>query len=664
MRFLLFVLLLGFSFVAFSQKPRDAASAFSSKQYHAAIPLLSKDYGKAKTRAEKGKIAFQLGECARILGRDEQALDWYQKAYDNQYGVDALREVSFALKRLERYAEAKESFKNLGIEIGSPYEYRREINACDIAMGWKKIPQPEYQVTLLEESTSAADYAPAFYKERELFFSSDRNNSSGEAIYNWTGNRYSDFFVFNPDNTTVRNYGAPFNTADNEGTISFTADFREAYFTRCTGARREDAFCRILVSEFDGNAWKAPRQLEFQERGINYGHPSISADGKTLYFSCQHPDGWGGYDLYTVQKAADGGWSEPKILSRTVNTIGNEQFPFIYGDTLYFSSDFHPGMGGLDIFRTYRMPNGEWAPVFNLKPPLNSGSDDFAIAISPEKSDKAGVVESGFFSSNRPGAGNDDLYRFDRYPPPPAPPVPALAQRDSNETKRKGSLRLDVFVLEKIYSNPADPNSKVLGRKPLAAAQLEVRTANGKKTIPLGDDGLYTLLLDPNTEYQFLATKSGYLTNAGKFSSKGLSPSPEGEEQVFEVEIVLDQIFLNREITLENIYYDFDKWDIRADARPTLDALAENLRLNPGIQIQLASHTDCRGNDSYNGTLSQRRAESAVNYLIEAGIEAGRLSAKGFGETQPAVSCLCARCTEEEHQANRRTTFAITAQNP
>jgi tetratricopeptide (TPR) repeat protein len=140
MRLLLFALLLGFSSSAFSQKPRDAASAFSSKQYHAAIPLLSKDYGKAKTRAEKGKIAFQLGECTRVLGRDEQALDWYQKAYDNQYGVDALREVSFALKRLERYAEAKESFKNLGIEIGSPYEYRREINACDIAMGWKKNP--------------------------------------------------------------------------------------------------------------------------------------------------------------------------------------------------------------------------------------------------------------------------------------------------------------------------------------------------------------------------------------------------------------------------------------------------------------------------------------------------------------------------------------------
>ena len=175
----------------------------------------------------------------------------------------------------------------------------------------------------------------------------------------------------------------------------------------------------------------------------------------------------------------------------------------------------------------------------------------------------------------------------------------------------------------------------------------------------VNEEGNYSILLDDNTEYAFTASKSGFLTNAARFSSAGIGRDPALEEQVYELEVVLDKIYLNKEIILENIYYDFDKWDIREDAKPTLNALAENLRLNPSIRIQLASHTDCRGNDAYNLELSQKRAQSAVDYLIAAGIDALRLSPKGFGETQPSVDCLCTRCTEEQHQANRRTTFAI-----
>jgi outer membrane protein OmpA-like peptidoglycan-associated protein len=177
--------------------------------------------------------------------------------------------------------------------------------------------------------------------------------------------------------------------------------------------------------------------------------------------------------------------------------------------------------------------------------------------------------------------------------------------------------------------------------------------------VTVGEDGFFTLELAENSDYFFLASLEGYLANSTRFSTKGIAKDPANPIQKYEVEIVLDKIFRNREIVLENIYYDYDKWDIRPDAEPTLNRLADVLRQNPGIRIQLGSHTDCRGNNNYNEDLSQKRAQSAVNYLIGKGIDAGRLGALGYGETQPAVDCACSSCTESEHQSNRRTTFKI-----
>jgi peptidoglycan-associated lipoprotein len=657
MRWIYFLIICSLPFAGKGQKVRDGETAWARKQYSVAIPMLQKEYEKAKTRAEKGKIAFKIGESCRILAREEQAALWYQKAYDDQFGPDALRELAFSLKRQERYEEAKAAFKELGIEIGSPYEYRREINACDVAAGWKKITAPEYRVAPMDFNTASAEYSPVLFKTEELVFTSDRGTSTGEDTYAWTGNRFSDLFLFNLGNNTERKFDTRLNSPHNEGTATFARDFTEVYFTRCEGPKKEDAFCRIMFSEYKDNEWTSPQALNLFENNVNYGHPSVSEDGSKIYFAANHPDGWGGYDLYVSEKGPEG-WEVPKLLSRAVNTIGNEQFPYIHGDTLYFSSDFHPGMGGLDIFRTYRMANGEWAPAFNLKPPVNSGADDFGLVRDPRIPPNDKVLQTGYFTSNRSeGSGNDDIYRYEMLPEPPAPPV--VANPQNTGLPRRTKLRLDIFVLEKVFANPSDPNSKVLGRKALPGAQLEIVVNNTRQLATVNEEGNYSILLDDNTEYAFTASKSGFLTNAARFSSAGIGRDPALEEQVYELEVVLDKIYLNKEIILENIYYDFDKWDIREDAKPTLNALAENLRLNPSIRIQLASHTDCRGNDAYNLELSQKRAQSAVDYLIAAGIDALRLSPKGFGETQPSVDCLCTRCTEEQHQANRRTTFAI-----
>ncbi|MEZ4930555.1 MAG: OmpA family protein [Saprospiraceae bacterium] len=642
-----------FSACTYTQKVKDGDFAYDRKQYAVAVDLLQKEYKKEKSRVEKGKKAFLLGESYRQLNKPASAADWYKTAYDNGYGVDALREYAFCLKSMQQYKEAMQAFKDLGIEIGSPYEYRREIAACKVAQGWSEEKAKEFTVIPADFNTQSADYAPTLYKGRKLVFTSDRNASTGDDTYNWTGGKFSDLFVADLQTQSVEPFDVQVNTPYNEGTAVFNKDFSEMYFTRCFGDKKEDNFCKLMVSKRSGDGWTVPAALDFLQEGVNYGHPALSADGNLLYFSCNSEEGWGGYDIWVSQRTAEGGWDEPKLMGRTINTTGNEKFPSLDGDTLYFSSDFHAGMGGLDIFKTWPLDNGSWVPVRNLKPPLNSGSDDFGLVIDYQGQKKNGVLQVGYFTSNRPeGTGNDDIYRFEKRNLPPEPEKPEEPVVDYK-------LILEGYVLEKIYAEPGNPDSKVLGRKPLDGAAVKVILGKKTKNFTVKEDGFFTFELEENQDYIFLGSKEGYLTSEAYFSTIGVGKDPDNPVQTFEVEIVLDRIFINKEIVLEDIYYDFDKWDIREDAKPTLNKLARNLELNPSIRIELSSHTDCRGIDRYNQDLSQKRAQSAVDYLVSKGISAERLSARGFGESAPKADCLCNRCTEEEHQLNRRTAFKI-----
>lgn len=638
----------------YTQKVKDGGFAYERKQYAVAVDLLKKEHQKAKSRVEKGKIAFLLAESYRQLGKPASASDWYKKAYDDGYGTDALREYAYSLKQQEQYDDAIKAFKELGIEIGSPYEYKREIAACQVAQGWKGEKTRAYSIAPLAFNSPGADYAPVMFKDGKIVITSDRQAATGDKKYNWTGNEFSDLFIADAQSGDVQPFDNQLNTAANEGTATFNDDRTELLFTRCYGDKKEDNFCKIMSSKWDGSKWSDPVALPFQQNGVNYGHPALSADGKTLYFSCNSKDGWGGYDIWTCErKSADNlqDWGEPKLLGRSVNTLGNEKFPWLDGDTLYFASDYHPGMGGLDIFKTYKTTGGAWSPVQNLKPPINSGSDDFGYVVDYQAKRDKDVLQIGYFTSNRPSetGGNDDLYRFERRIPPPEPVKPVVEYK----------LKLEGYVLEKIYAETDNPDTKVLGRKPLNGATVEVKIGKEVKKFTVKEDGFFSMDLAENTDYQFIAKKDGYLTGETFFSTKGIGKDPANPVQTYEVEVVLDKIFLNKEIVLEDIYYDFDKWDIRPDAMPTLNALARNLELNPKIRIQLSSHTDCRGNDGYNQELSQRRAQSAVDYLVSKGINVERLSAKGFGESVPKANCVCARCTEEEHQLNRRTAFTV-----
>ncbi len=654
MRYLMCCMLWGSLLLAgctYTQKITDGQTAFERKQFPLAIQLLQKDFRKARSRVEKGKIAFLIGESWRMMHHNEEAARWYRTAWDHAYGVEALKQYAYALKKAGRYREAMEAFKELGIEIGSPYEYRKEISACEIAQRWLEQQDPHVQIRPASFNSSAADYAPALFGESLIVFTSDRPLSTGDETYHWSGRDFSDLFVAEPATGIVEPFDPAINTPRNEGTATFTADGNEMVFVRCANpSKYADGFCRLYYSRRTPTGWTPPLPLPFQRDGINYGQPAFNADGSMLYFSCNDPEGWGGYDLWRVARQGNE-WEAPTLLSRTINTPGNEQFPSLHADTLYFASDGHVGMGGLDLFRTWPLPDGGWAPVRNLLPPLNSSADDFALVIDDRSPPREGW-QQGWFTSNRDG--NDDIYHFARTTPetPPLATTPTLPDSAYK-------IWLDVYVLQKIFSDPQDPTSPYLGRKPLPQATLIVRRGPQQDTFHTADTGRVRLLLDWDADYTFIASAAGFLTNEATFSTRGIGRDPAQPEQLFELEIVLDRIFLNREIVLEDIYYDFDRWEIRDDAKPTLDRLARQLKLNPHIRIMLSSHTDCRGPDRYNMVLSQKRAQAAVDYLIAKGIDPNRLIARGMGETQPRVPCICSRCTEKEHQLNRRTTFTI-----
>ena len=650
----IFLSLFLFSLLAacnYTQKVRDGATAFDVKQYDVAIPMLEREYERARSRREKGQIAWKIGESYKALNRSDKALNWYDRAYSNSYGVEALREYAYALKRTGDYAGAMQAFKDLGIEIGSPYEYKRDIRSSETAMQWLEEEYPEYAVRPVDFNSKAADFAPTLYENDQLVFTSDRSSATGEETYNWTGKQYSDLFVADADGGTAQSFASMLNSADNEGTAVFNRDFTEIYFTRCTGPKKGEADnCRIMRSERTASGWSAPKALSFQRDGFNYGQPALSDDGETLYFSSDLPNGWGGKDLYYSELMTTGEWDEPQLMGRGINTPRDDMFPSVHGDTLYFASEGHTGMGGLDIFKTWQTQSEAWAPVQNMKPPINSSADDFGYVVQTGPTNEAGVWQVGFFTSNRDLS--DDIFRFERSTPPPPPVVEIPVEIEYR-------IVLDVYTLQQIFAEQDNPNAAVLGRKPLGGATITVTSSDTTFKFVTDEDGLLSFDLKEGIDYDFFATADGYLAAPGRFSTRGIGRNPNNPVQSFELELELEKIFLNREIVLENIYYDFDDDKIRSDAEPTLDQLAASLRNNPGLRIEMGSHTDCRGADGYNASLSQRRAESAVRYLINQGIGSERLTARGYGEEQPTADCLCNRCTEEEHQRNRRTTFKI-----
>jgi len=385
-------------------------------------------------------------------------------------------------------------------------------------------------------------------------------------------------------------------------------------------------FLEIYSSHYQNSKWLDVTAFQYNKpTEYSIGHPAISPDGQVLYFVSDMPGGYGETDIYYSSKQSDGSWGPPKNAGAQINTEGEESYPHLdSAGTLYFSSDGHLGMGGLDIYSAAGSKDN-WEEPVNLKYPINSSKDDFSVYFTdPGK--------SGYFASNRDGGkGDDDIYYFSPEP-------------------------ISKLILAGVVKQRLEDNSIEILKD--ASIKMDDKTTNVTGTLVSNDDGKFYATLECNSAYDFTATKDGYF-----IQSKSLETTicKTRHDTVF-VDLVLDKIILNKSIVLENIYYDFDKWNIRSDAAIELDKLVDMLKRNPDIKIELGSHTDCRGSSAYNEKLSQKRAESAVAYIISQGIDKGRITAKGYGESVPVNTCIDgSNCTEEQYQLNRRTEFKVTA---
>lgn len=632
-----FVFLFLISSCTFTKKIKDGTMAFELKQYAVAVEMLEEEFISANDERSKARIAYTIGESYWEMGEIEQALPWYSKAISNQYGPKAIEKKAFTLKQLERYKEAASIFQSLLQESPQTQLYRKELAICKLSADWILSKRKKFEVERAFFNSRQSDYAPAYRDNQHIFFSSDRESSNSSVSYNWTGRSFSDIYMYNTLTGAVSHFDPVINTNNNEGTLCFSGDGSRVYFTRCFNESEYDDFCKIMYSEFVDGVWTLPRKLPFVQEGINYGHPFWSDEQNVLFFSSEQQIGFGGFDIYFSKLDTSGIWSEPRVLNEVINTIGDEKFPSLKGDTLFFASDGHLGMGGLDIFYTYIDKNGNWTSAQNMKSPINSGADDFAIVFENYGD---GYNDAGYFSSSR--NGSDDIYTFSRATFKEE--VEIIVEKEITDADRQLKLAITILAEDDFGNKSPFPQAKLM--------------INGKSK-KLNNKGFIFQDIDPG-DYNIQISNKGYFSVKQILETSYRDVPANEKEFTYNKTIILKPIIENKEIVLENIFYDFNKSFIREDAKPSLIELASLLKENPEISIELSSHTDCRGPDGYNQTLSQDRAQAAVDYIVNLGIENARIAAKGYGESTPKATCSCDDCSEDEHQLNRRTSFKIT----
>lgn len=628
------------------RKAEKAYSAFNAGEYYDAIDQFKSAYSKTKKsdKVTRADLVYMIAECYRLTNDPKNAETWYRLAVRSSNSKpDAQFWLAESIKKNGKYTQAIDEYKKYKQVAPSDARADQEIRACELALDWLRNPEA-YTVTELKDLNSrSSDFSPAYGRDDfgMVYFTSSRDGASGKKTHGATGQNFTDIFESKVDKKSKWSTPIPvdgINSDFEEGTPSFSSDYRELYFTRCEAGKREKKGCKIMYSKKTGEKWSDPVNLKILPDSLVSAHPAISPDGTTLYFVSELAGGFGGKDIWKVTRAISAGaWSQPVNLGPDINTSGDELFPYVREDgTLYFSSDGLIGMGGLDIFKANQQPDGSWV-VKNMKPPINSFADDFGIVFEDSN-------EKGIFSSTRKGRGNDELYSFEL--PPLVFSVTGLVKDEKTGSAIPGS------VVKLIAS---DGNS------------LQAETGSG---------GDFKFDLKADVDYIFLASKRGYLNGKEKETTKGQDKSRE-----FMVTIMLTPI--DRPIELPNILYDFGKWDLRPESMVSLDKLVETLNDNENITIELMSHTDSRDTEEYNLDLSQKRAQVVVQYLIDKGIAPERLTAKGYGESTPKVvdAAIAAQnpflklgatlseqyinslANDEQreiaHQINRRTEFKV-----
>jgi peptidoglycan-associated lipoprotein len=626
------------------KKPKDskAQAAFEAGEYFEAIDLYKDAYNRVD-KDEKTTIFFKIGECYRILGDARSAVLWYKKAVREEY-QDPIIFLRFGQMLLvnEQYDEANEEFRKYVELVPDDPRGGIGIESCEAAIVWNENPTGYIVENMRVFNSRERDFSPAYINEsfNEVYFTSTREDATGNEIHGATGQNFADMFSTTMDRKGKWSVPVPvedLNSEFEDGTPCISPDFSTLYFTRCKKGKNQQLGCQIYSTKKEGDKWSEPK-LEFESLGdsITNAHPAISPDGNTLYFVSDMPGGLGENDIWKVTREG-GSWGSPVNLGEEINTPGSELYPYVHADgTLYFSSDSRVGLGGLDIYKATMDETGGWS-LENMRPPINSPEDDFGIVFEKD-------VERGFFSSARKGRGNDEIYSF------VLPPL---------EFAVNGVVR-------------DERNDQILSGSTVRSVSSDGITVESTT----GEDGNFRFILKPGTDYVFIASQTGYLNGKVRESTRGLDQS-----RVFEVTIYLAST--KHVIELPNIFYDYAKWDLRPESMVSLDNLVETLNDNPNVTIELMSHTDSRGTPADNQELSQKRAQSVVDYLISKGIAPDRLQAKGYGESQPKVVDEKIKAEqdflelgdvlteefinrlpspdlqEKAHQVNRRTEFKV-----
>jgi len=588
-----------------NRKAVKAYETFDAGEYYSAIDEFKRAYQQISDKKEKLNIAFHIAECYRITNNSTQAALWYGKVVAKDYeNPVAILYYADALKMNQNYEEARAQYMHYKDLVPDDPQGADGIIACDQSLSWIENPTG-YQVEEMKFLNSKFnDYGPAYSRDdyQGIYFTSSREETTGNAEHGGTGQSFSDIFYSTMDKkgkwSTPLPLTEPVNTEAEEGTPIMSADYNTMYFTRCNVSKRKPMGCEIFKAERQGETWGKEESLGIATDSVVIAHPAISKDELTLFFvsdmdgSTKSPEGKNSKDIWMVTRTdARSKWSDPVNLGKPVNTPGDEVFPFVHADgTLYFSSNGQPGMGGLDIFKAHKTETGQWE-IENMKYPVNSSSDDFGIIFENER-------ESGYFSSSRKGKGDDDIYSF---------LLPPLKFSITGTVRNE---KTDEVIPEALV-------------KSIGSDGITLETNTNR-------DGSFRFSLKPGTDYVFIAEKKGFLKGKERESTKGISQSTDFKTQIYLASVEVP-------IELENIFFDLDKADLRPESMVSLDRLVETLNDNPTIVIELGSHTDFRATDEYNNDLSRRRAQSVVNYLIEKGIHRDRLVAKGYGETTPKV---------------------------
>lgn len=580
-------------------KLKDADEQMQRGEFNDAAKSYRKIYNRLTKREERplrGEVAYKLAECHRRLNQASRAAASYQNAIRYQYPDSmAYYWLGRSLQADGKYTQAMQAYRTFLEWQPDNLLAKEGLKGCMRAEAAKKEPKSRYIVKNAKLFNSRrADFSPMYLDKSldQLYFTTTNEKVTGDNRSEITGMKKSDIWVARKNERGEWMRPEPvegeLNSEMDEGIVSFSPDGQTMYLTMARRAPESSTSVEIYTSKRSDASWSAPVKFEIINDTISaVGHPSVSPDGRFLYFTSDMPGGYGGKDIWRINLLDRAGSLEN--LGPQINTPGDEMFPYMRNDTtMYFSSDGHPGFGALDLFVARQNATRDFWSVENMGLPMNSPGDDFGITY--------GEGESGFFSSNRgDGKGYDHIYSFE---------LPEL------------KITISGWVVDKDDEPVPNAVIRIVGND--GSNQKEVAR----------DDGSFKFRLERGVKYVMLAGAPGYLNVKQEFESDMAE-----EDADYGVDFILAAI--NKPQVVENIFYDFDKATLRPESKDALDEMARMLADNPNVTIEMSSHTDRKGSDEYNDKLSERRAKSVVDYLIAAGVDPARLTWKGYGESQP-----------------------------